>query len=153
MPCPKHIINNGQNHRPKRPHHTVIHIVHRNRQLRRPVAKEDDNDDVNNRIGIDNDAPDAGDTERTPHQLGAGDVDHGVVALVVVGDGAGGTPPEEEDGDDQVGGVETGDGHGDDVVEGNAGADVDETEETADGHGEEDGVSGEEGAVGDLGWC
>lgn len=150
MTSPHHIIDNSQNDDSHRTHHTVVHRCYRHRQLGGPVTEEDDDNDVDHRISVDENTPDARDVERTPHELGAGDIDDGVVAGVVVVDSAGAATPEKKNRHNQIGGVQTRDSHGDDVVEGDGGADVNQTEQTANGHGEEDGVSGEEGTIGDL---
>lgn len=150
MTSPQNIIDNSQNDDTHSTHHTVIHIRHRHWQFSRPVTEEDDNHDVNHRIGVNQDTPDARDTERTPHELSARDIDHSVVTGIVVADGAAAPAPEKKNSHDQIGGVQTRDSHGDDVVEGDGGPDVDQTKQAADGHGEEDGVGGEESTVGDL---
>ena len=165
--APDVVINDAERNRRRRHQDAVVHVLRRHGRQRRPEAPEQDEENVDARVGVVDDAPDAGQVPGAPDELGLGHFARGIrggecgdefrdrfavfgaVGCVRV-DLAGCASPEEEGAGDEVGGVEAGGGEGDEVFEGGGGADVDEGEEGGDDGDDGDGDYWDRGAGFDL---
>ena len=148
LPRPHDVIEHRkQDHRPSH-QHAEIHRLGLHRRGHGPEAEEENDDPKRDREHIDQDAEDAREVKRPPHQL------VGLAAVIRdVGrfpDRARAPAPKEEALGDEVRGVEAADAEGDDVVEGGGGAEVDEADEAGDEGCDYDGEQGDRGLGLDL---